>query len=514
MLKHYLTIGFLGFFIFATHARAQSWLAPDLAHLTPGRTKAVNALWVENPPDVRFTTTKCVVVANLKGPGEITMMHFAYPQHHYSDAVSINRDVRLRIYWDGEKNPSVDCPMVDFFCDPNGERAVVNTALVNVQRGFNCYFPMPFRKSAKVELDYDGSLGPGDKLASMMPCYSYVCYRRLKRMPREDGYFCASWRQEALLLGRKEYVALETRGKGKVIGWNIAIRSLHSNNRPVVDENEKFYIDGETNASVEFQGLEDSFGFSWGFPATENMFPLTGWFPFHTNGAAAYRFFLQDSISFKKSLKVAIGFGATENGWRRGYSKPFTLLQLCSTVYWYQANPRTALPPMPPADERAPAAETFFPPGGTGYSSMNDFRAHGGKLFLCCGFPGGETVYSEPGYSVSWTGESEQWSGWSDDTYYCRQDSKELGFQLDLPKSGAGLLRLYIIDPDNYQGGREETIIVGGHTVGTYDHFQSGRWVEAPVNSDETADGKLSVRIVNARDTANAVVSKIEWIEK
>ena len=63
-------------------------------------------------------------------------------------------------------------------------------------------------------------------------------------------------------------------------------------------------------------------------------------------------------------------------------------------------------------------------------------------------------------------------------------------------------------------GGRKETIIVGGNTVGTYDHFQNGQWVEVPVNTDMTAGGKLSVQIVNARDGANAVLSKIEWIEK
>ncbi|HEX3628275.1 MAG TPA: DUF2961 domain-containing protein, partial [Verrucomicrobiae bacterium] len=271
-------------FGFAVPGHGQSWQGPDLGRLTPGNTKAINALWGENPGDVRFTTTKCVTVANITGPAEITMMHFAYPQHHESDAVAINRDLLLRIYWDGETKPSVECPMVDFFCDPNGERDVVNTVLVNVKRGFNCYFPMAFRKSARVELLYDGPVEPGNKLARMMPCYSYVCYRTLKKMPSDEGYFCASWRQEETLLGKNDYVGLETKGKGKLVGWNVAIRSLHSNNRPVVDENEKFYIDGETNASVEFQGLEDSFGFSWGFPATENMFPMTGWFPFHTNG--------------------------------------------------------------------------------------------------------------------------------------------------------------------------------------------------------------------------------------
>ena len=164
--------------------------------------------------------------------------------------------------------------------------------------------------------------------------------------------------------------------------------------------------------------------------------------------------------------------------------------------------------------EREPAPETFFSPGGTGYSSMDDFKARGGKLFLCCGFPGGEMIYNQPGYSISWTGNSGQWSGWDSDTYYCRQNWKEFGFQVGIPAHAAGTLRLYIIDPDNFDGGRKESVVVGDKTIGTYDHFQEGRWIEAPVGSDETADGKLNVRILNAKDNANAVLSKIEWVEK
>src|SRR5580698_6711009 len=134
-------------FACAAQVHAQSWLSPDLSRLTPGTTKAVNALWGENPLDVQFKTTKCVVVANLKGPAEITMMHFAYPQHHESDTVAINRDLLLRIYWDGETNPSVECPLVDFFCDPAGADQNINNAMIAVDRGFNAWFPMPFHKS-------------------------------------------------------------------------------------------------------------------------------------------------------------------------------------------------------------------------------------------------------------------------------------------------------------------------------------------------------------------------------
>lgn len=330
---------------------AQTLNVGNLDQLTTGQTRAENALWHENPLSSQFMSSKTVVIADIKGPGIITMIHFALPSHR-----QLNRDVLLRIYWDGESSPSVDVPLVDFFADPDGLQHRIDTALVNKRRGWNAYFPMPFRRSAKIELVYDGSLSPGKELELSMPCYSYVLWNSLKKVPRNSGYFHASWRQESLLLGKQDYVALEAQGNGKFVGWNITIHSLGDVGYPV-DENEKFYIDGEAKPSVEFQGLEDSFGFSWGFPRkSDNFFPLTGYFKF-LNGAAAYRFFTQDAINFHKSLRVAIGFGEHESPWfRTRFSKPDSTLQISSTVYWYQNEPHAPLPPMPPASAREPAA--------------------------------------------------------------------------------------------------------------------------------------------------------------
>jgi hypothetical protein len=331
----------------------------ELARLTPGRTAAQNALWIETPLTDRFNSTKRVVVADLKGPAAITMIHFAMPQ-----VLKLNRDLLLKIYWDGETAPSVDCPLVDFFCDPAGLKAEVNTALVNKRRGYNAYFPMPFRKSAKVELVYDGPLEPGKALWKAMPCYSYVMYRTAAAIPDDVGYLHAHWRQETLLLGVRDYVALEAQGRGKFVGWNVTVRLPGRKDYPV-DENEKLYIDGEKTASVEFQGLEDSFGFSWGFPPeSQSMFPLTGYFPFF-KGAVGYRFFTADAISFEKSLRVAIGFGEREEPrFRRMFSKPGRELQLSTTVYWYQTEPHAPLPPLPPAAERGPAPDETAPAPG------------------------------------------------------------------------------------------------------------------------------------------------------
>jgi hypothetical protein len=331
----------------------------ELADTDSGATKAINALWVENSLAVQFWSTNRIVVASIEGPAEITMIHFAFAQAQVGkNPKPLGRDVVLRIYWDGDTNPAVECPLVDFFCAPSGTTNTIANAMIMVNRGFNAWFPMPFRKSARVEIDYEGPTPHEPKLQSMMPCYSYVCYRKLEKFPKRTGYFHASWQQETTLLGSKPYVALETAGKGRFIGWNVAVHSLYHNDYPV-DENEKFYIDGETNASVEFQGLEDSFGFSWGFPAQSSLGPLTGYVPFK-NGAFAYRFFLSDSIHFEKSLKIVIGFGVKEKGWMRKFSKPNTAVQISSTVYWYQTR-QVPLPPLPPPDERLPIQKSVFP---------------------------------------------------------------------------------------------------------------------------------------------------------
>jgi hypothetical protein len=329
----------------------------DLPTLLTGKTEMQNGLWVETPLNRQFISSKTVVLAEITGPAKITMIHFALPM-----AMKLNRDVLLRIYWDGEKDPSVDCPLVDFFCDPAGMKDNLCTALVNKRRGWNAYFPMPFRKSARVELVYDGPLPASNPLAGQMPAYSYVLYRTLKSVPETTGYFHAYWHQESLLLGKRAYPVLETKGPGKFIGWNITIRIPGSSVKPgypggyPVDENEKFYLDGESEPSVEFQGLEDSFGFSWAFPETQSMFPLTGYFPFY-GGACCYRFFTSDAITFQKSLRLEIGFGKLEGGYVTEFSKPENRMQISTTAYWYQTEPHLAWSALPPAAGRAPAPD-------------------------------------------------------------------------------------------------------------------------------------------------------------
>src|SRR5215218_1775245 len=106
---------FLAAATFSSRAAAPS---SDLALLTTAPTAMENSLWVETPPVRQFETTTSVECANITGPGEITMIHFALPEADISSTHTLGRELLLRIYWDDETEPSVDCPMVDFFCDP------------------------------------------------------------------------------------------------------------------------------------------------------------------------------------------------------------------------------------------------------------------------------------------------------------------------------------------------------------------------------------------------------------
>ena len=98
--------------------------------------------------------------------------------------------------------------------------------------------------------------------------------------------------------------------------------------------------------------------------------------------------------------------------------------------------------------------------------------------------------------------------------YHARAGNEETAIELTVPKGAAGLVRVYVIDPDNFEGGRKQKVSVAGDDMGTVEKFQEGKWLEHPVGASQTADGKVLVRAVNARKGSNAVISIIEWVRE
>lgn len=494
----------MGLGLTGTPARAESAPmtgADSMCRLWDGETRMVNALWVENPPERKMGEGRnAVVIADLKGPGIITMIHFALPA-----TLKLDRSVTLRMYWDGESRPSVECPLVDFFCDPNGALERVDSALVNKKRGWNAYFLMPFARSARIEVLAENPRYPTQWDTS--PCYSCVMYREVKKLPKRLGYFHAQWRQETLLLGKSDYEVFTAQGRGHFIGWNMTIRGAGASPGYPVDENEKFFVDGENEARVEWQGLEDSFGFSWGFPEAANSFPYTGYQPYLNGGAAAYRFCVNDRIGFKKSLRMTVGFGKNEDrSFFEIFSKPDNPLQFSSVAYWYQIEPHAPFPPLPPVRERQPAPAAEPKP-----ADAAKYDAAGETVVLNCGKTGGDIAYLKEGWDFVLT-RGFLYAGWPTAINHCWADKTSLEFDITCPKGASGTLKLFILDGDNFQGGRRQSIAVAGRKISEYQNFQKGQWIETPIGAGDTGEGRIPVVITNLKPEANAVVSLIRFV--
>lgn len=510
----------------------------DLGYLpVQGETRMENGLWEECPKERQFTKGGKAIIAEIEGPGVITTIHFALG----AVALSINRDTILRIYWDGEKSPSVECPLPDFFCDPDGAIERIDSALVNKLRGWNAYFAMPFEKSARVELVYDNPRYAGATFTpghwGGVPAYSYVTYRKLDSLPADAQYFHAQWRKQTLLLGKDDYVVLEATGLGQLIGWNMTLRT-HSGEVPPCDQNEVIHVDGSSTPNVEWQGMEDAFGYSWNFPFEANQFPYSGYNPY-LGGYSAYRFFLNDRIPFRRSMRMTVVGRGQQIG--DAYAKPGGEMEFSSVAYWYQREPHQPFEPMLPARDRVP----FEPPPSAEKLAADRKHLDAGEALVlkCGGAPEIEFVkpgwaaskgyVTHPGYVITtskMTSEIEflkpGWDfrlidgrpandsiarieGWPSGCW--RSIDGQLNVQLLCPKRTSGTLRLFILDGD--KAGRKQTIAVASRMIGEFGNFEAGKWVEARIAAADTANGVIAISI---KPTAgpDAALSQIVFLDR
>jgi len=500
-----------------------------------GETHLENGLWDECPRERQFVKGGKAVIADIQGPGVITMIHFALG----AVALSINRDTILRIYWDGEATPSVECPLPDFFCDPNGAIERIDSLLINKLRGWNAYFEMPFAKSARIELTYDNpryanaTFSPGHW--GGVPAYSSVTYRKLESLPASAEYFHAQWRKQTLLLGKDDYEVVQASGAGQLIGWNVTLRSL-SGEIPPCDQNEVIQVDGSATPSVEWQGMEDSFGFSWNFPPDANQFPYAGYNPF-LGGYAAYRFFLSDRVPFRKSLRMAIvGKGQTAVG----STAPGSELEFTSVAYWYQREPHRPFEAMLSAGDREPFAAALSPDrlaadrkhleageamvlncGGSseieflkpGWGTEHGYITHPPYRILCS-YMTPEVEFAKQGWDFRLdegqplNDSIARVEGWPSGSW--RSIGGLLQFRLLCPQHASGTLKLFLLDGD--KAGRRQSVTVAERLVGKYSNFENGTWIEATISAADTVKSVIPVTI---RRTAgpDAALSKIIFVE-
>ncbi|MBO0803266.1 MAG: DUF2961 domain-containing protein [Nocardiopsaceae bacterium] len=178
-------------------------------------------------------------------------------------------------------------------------------------------------------------------------------------------------------------------------------------------------------------------------------------------------------------------------------------------------------------------ASTTYASGGSGGAGGGSGGGSGGEV------PGGKATttlftghlrcllgdtdepvwHADPGYSCTldqgyqyYDPTHSTWPATAPANYcWCENPPQSLLFHVTVPKAASGTLRLFLVDGDGYQGGRSETVYVDGHDEGTYSDFQQGKWVTADLTSAQTASGRIEVKVVNARQGSNVVVSEADF---
>lgn len=311
---------------------------------------------LSNRDNFRVAPGQTHVLMDVKGPGIITHMWLTFlgPEPHpwARDGSATHQDMLLRIYWDGRERPGVEAPVGDFFANCFGRRDEVISLPVIVEDGdsYNCFWHMPFRKSARVEI-----VNQGEKPISLL--YYNIDWIKLKTLPATTPYFYAQYRQEYPVKSGSDYLILDTKGKGHFVGAVLAVRTRSPSWFGEGDE--KIYIDGEKTPSIWGTGTEDYFLSAWGLKKV--LTPYFGVPYFDQWGivgghTSAYRWHVNDPIVFNTGIRVTIEhFGwisPDENPDYKSMSWNEREDDYSSVAFWYQTGAPTFTESAPHARER------------------------------------------------------------------------------------------------------------------------------------------------------------------
>ncbi len=304
-------------------------------------------------PSIEIAPSELRELADIEGPGAIQQIWCVVSNIPW-------RDLILRIHWDGQDSPSVECPLGDFFaCGWNRFAQVTSLAVcVNPGRAFNCYWEMPFRKRARVTLE--------NRNPEAVILYYQINYA-LTEVPEDAAYFHAQFRRSNPLPYKEDYTILDgVKGQGHYVGTYMA---WGVNNAGWWGEGEiKFFMDGDREfPTICGTGTEDYFCGAYNFDGgvidpnmskayREFTTPYAG-LPqvLRPDGVyqsqtrfGMYRWHITDPIRFTEDLRVTI----QALGWRTDRDRRYLPLQddIASVAYWYQTIPAAPFPDLPDRD--------------------------------------------------------------------------------------------------------------------------------------------------------------------
>jgi hypothetical protein len=266
------------------------------------------------------------------------------------------RDIILRAYWDGESSPAINCPVGDLFGYSWGEPAVKSLLLGTVDDTNYIYLPMPYDKSARIELISERQGGPQAAVEGE------VKFTDVGRTP-DEGRLYLLWRRENPTTEGRPFTFIEAEGRGHVVSFILQAQGAEPGAIPEFFEgDDETTLDGET--SVRGTGSEDFFNGGWydvpGRWEDRVSLPLSGSLDFkrHLGRTGGYRFLLADAYAFKRSVLSTIEHGPAGNKFPADYTSV--------VILYADKNPLSGYALPPPAQRRvADPNRVVFTPGWT-----------------------------------------------------------------------------------------------------------------------------------------------------
>lgn len=243
------------------------------------------------------------VLLDQAGEGSIAAIRlkvnaFARPRLH---------DLWIRLTWDDDVKPAVLCPLGALFGNEIGLRSIRYLMHgMTVAGSFYCYWPMPFWKSARVELlnrsdapvtvDFDLQITPASVRSYPRAACGYF---------RASPYFPPTPATPtcdtplAVLSGRGHVVS------AIISGWSV-------DNKYVSCEGDvRVYIDDIATPQVQSDGSESYACYGWGFVAPGQQNPVSGYdgLGHPTYAFSESRLCLGDWYPFQTGLRFGIEAG-------------------------------------------------------------------------------------------------------------------------------------------------------------------------------------------------------------
>ena len=334
-------------------------------------------------PFVVVKPGESIIMADIKGNGTIRRI---WSTTEPFDDPEVLRGYKLEIFWDGADKPAVQVPMGDFYCHTFGKMTKFENIFFACPeaRSYNCYIPMPFKKSAKIRLTNESK-------KIMRIFYEINC--TLGENHGDDiMYFHSSWRRENFTKAREDFTILpKISGTGRYLGCNIGMRQNPAMKSFWFGEGEvKVFLDGdEKRPTLCGTGTEDFIGTGWGQGQFDDLYQGCQYVSEQGDGSfktfyGFYRFNAPDPIYFHKDIKVTIQALGGANAKhllqdmkanpKQKYMKAgkgnnfftqkevedlgdgFVLVEreddYCATAYWYMDCPTNSLPELAPLKER------------------------------------------------------------------------------------------------------------------------------------------------------------------